>query len=225
VDASYKEIDAAFKSGWYVNLTVEDTGQGIPENIKNRIYEPFFTTKEKGKGTGLGLSLVYGVTKKHNGIILLKSAVKQGAKFEFYFPASDSIITEKKNSISVRAVKGVGTILVVDDEIDLLQTTESILTHLGYKIYGALNGKQAVQIYIQKVNEIDLVLLDYLMPEMDGKIIFQKLKEINPDVKVLICTGYAEQEGLQEVLEKGALGVIPKPYSIETIARKIKKFI
>lgn len=219
---TYRKYDPAFTPGWYVCLIVEDTGQGIPPEIREKIFEPFFTTKKEGEGTGLGLSMVYGVTKKHKGIILLNSVVGQGTKFKLYFPASDTPVKKEKLRKSFKPVKGAGTILVVDDEKTLGQTTESILVHLGYQVFYANSGKEAIKIYKKHSSDIDLILLDYVMPEMNGRETFIRLKEFNPQVQVLICSGYAEQDGLQEILENGVLGVLPKPYSIETISKKLE---
>ena len=224
-DASYKSWDNSFQEGEYVMFSVKDTGTGIPPEIRDKIFDPFFTTKKRGKGTGLGLSMVYGITKSHNGIILVKSEEGKGTEFQLFFPASTkrvpSVVMEEA---AVPNQKG-GTILAIDDERDLRVILESILKYLGYRVYLAENGKQGLDLYRKHYEEIDLVLLDYILPDIDGLEIFQQLKEINPEVKVLICSGYSEQEGLQELLRNGVKGVLPKPFTIETIAKKIQEII
>ena len=133
VDESQIQKIPEFNPGWYVCLIVEDSGHGISEEIKDKIFNPFFTTKNKDKGTGLGLSMVREVAKNHKGIILLHSEVDKGTTFKLYFPASETPVKQEAPKIAVSAVKGCGTILAIDDEVDLLQTTEAILSHLGYK--------------------------------------------------------------------------------------------
>ncbi len=224
-DASYKSWDTSFQEGEYVMFSVKDTGTGIPPEIRDKIFDPFFTTKKRGKGTGLGLSMVYGITKSHNGIILVKSEEGKGTEFQLFFPASTKRgFSGTTDEVAVPKSQG-GTILAIDDEKDLRVILESILKYLGYRVYLAENGKQGLDLYRKHHEEIDLVLLDYILPDIDGLEIFQRLKEINPEVKVLICSGYSEQEGLQELIRSGVKGVLPKPFTIETIAKKIQEII
>ncbi len=226
VDESYKHLDRDFKAGWYVQLSVQDTGKGIPPEIRNKIFDPFFTTKEVGKGTGLGLSTVYGITKSHRGVILVNSEVNKGTTFELFFPASKKsvqAVAPIKNSENPQ--KGSGTILVIDDEEELREVYQYILKHLGYKAYVAASGKEGIKIYKSKHQEIDLVLLDYIMPEMNGNETFRELKKINPKIRAIVCSGYSEQKGLQELLQKGIEGILTKPFTLQTISKKIKEVL
>jgi PAS domain S-box-containing protein len=224
-DASYKSWDASFEEGDYVMFSVKDTGIGIPAEIRDKIFDPFFTTKKRGKGTGLGLSMVYGITKSHNGIILVKSEPGQGTEFQLFFPAS------QKSSVSHTSAEATfpsptgGTILAIDDERDLRVILDSILKYLGYNVILAKDGQEGIELFRKHQDKIDLVLLDYILPDSDGREIFHKLQQIKPGVNVLVCSGYSEREGIQELLREGVKGVLPKPFTIESISRKLKEVI
>lgn len=223
VDESYRQWDAAFKPGPYVHLTVQDNGPGISPEIRDKIFDPFFTTKERSKGTGLGLSMVYGITKSHHGIIRLKSDTGQGTTFELFFPASQKEAVTDTIKTAVKVPPGKRTILAVDDEDELRVILAAILKHLGYQAILAKNGKEAVEIYRKNKDKIDLVLLDYIMPEMDGRETFRKLKKLNKKVKVIVSTGYSEKEGIQELIREGLHGVLAKPFTIESISQKLEE--
>ncbi len=204
----------------YVAITVRDTGSGIKEDIKDRVFEPFFSTKEKGKGTGMGLAMAYGVIKSHGGYITVDSEVGKGAAFTVYLPATDKqMIDEKKDFHGIK--RGKGTILLVDDEEIVRNVGRGILEHAGFSIIEASDGRNAVDIYSRKKDEIDGVILDIIMPKMGGKETLEGLKQINPNVKVLVASGYSLQGTAREMIDAGAKDFIQKPFNYNDIVDKV----
>jgi len=205
--------------GNYVKVSVTDTGTGISSKVIERIFEPFFTTKEVGKGTGLGLASAYGIIKNHNGIIRVYSEDGNGTTFNIYLPASDdkAVIDVKVNR---KLMKGQEKILLVDDEAATIQVEELMLKELGYKVLVAMSGHEAVKLY--KDNRVDLVALDMIMPEMNGKDTYEALKKINPAVKVLLVSGYSLNKQIEELMDQGCNGFIQKPFDIVQLSQKIR---
>ena len=216
---------ADLEPGHYVELSVADTGCGMdPENIA-RAFESFFTTKDQGKGTGLGLSMVYGTVKSHGGTVKLDSELRQGTTVTILFPALDSdsdVATpeaEKQKAMTI----GQGTILVVDDEELVRTTTARLLEKMGYKVLQAVDGEDAVRAYKEKSDEITLVLLDMAMPVMDGADTFHELKGIDPEVRVLIFSGYSAGATTNGLMDEGAVGFIQKPFLPDKLADAVAK--
>jgi PAS domain S-box-containing protein len=209
------------KPGKYVLLTVTDTGTGMDKETQARIFDPFFTTKEMGgnRGTGLGLASVYGIVKAHAGYIDVESEKGKGTTFSIYLPA-----TEKKVEKSVEAagqiIEGSGTILLVDDEELVLEVGSEVLKKLGYTVLEAKGGKEALKIYREN-NTIDLVILDMIMPQMGGGETYDKMKDINPDVKVVLSSGYGIDGQANEILARGCDGFIQKPLHTKELSEKI----
>jgi two-component system cell cycle sensor histidine kinase/response regulator CckA len=212
------------KPGRYVRVAVTDTGIGMDEQTKERIFEPFFTTKEMGRGTGLGLASVYGIINSHNGIIEVQSEKGHGATFTIYLPASDKEVVKEK-PVTTDIVKGGGTILLVDDEDVIVDVGSEMLEVLGYKVSVAKSGWKAIEIYKEKRNEIDMVILDMIMPEMDGRETFDILKSIDPSVKVILSSGYSVDARTTSMMEQGCYGFIQKPYSMNTLSQKVKEVL
>ncbi len=210
--------------GNYVKVSVTDTGVGIDPDIIERIFEPFFTTKDVGKGTGLGLASAYGIIKNHNGIIRVYSEKDHGTTFNIYLPASDF---EKVQQIdtSTEMVKGNEAILLVDDEKSTIQVEKLMLRELGYQVVPALSGKEAIELYKEKMVDLDLVALDMIMPEMNGKDTYDALKKINPEVKVLLVSGYSLNRQIEELMEKGCNGFIQKPFDIRQLSLKLREVL
>lgn len=206
------------KPGQYILLTVSDNGTGMTKEISDRVFEPFFTTKDKSKGTGLGLATVYGIVKNHNGYIFCDSEPGKGTRFSIFLPAVETGVVKEPEKIKTTA--GVETILVVDDEPSVLNISETMLKELGYRVLSANDGDEAITIYKKKKDRIDLVLLDIVMPKKDGKEVFYDLKEIDPDVKVLLFSGYTK-EGATEILDAGAIGFMKKPFTIGQLSETI----
>ena len=212
------------KPGRYVKLSVTDTGVGMDEKIQKRIFEPFFTTKEMGRGTGLGLAMVYGIIKNHGGFIEVNSKKGQGTTFDVYLPASDVEIMEEKR-LEEALVRGSENILIVDDEDLIIDVGEKILARMGYRVLVARSGREAIEIYRRKKNDIEMVILDMIMPDMSGGETYDKLREINPDIKVLLSSGYSLRGQANDILARGCKGFIQKPFDMRKLSRKLREVL
>ncbi|PXF57303.1 MAG: hypothetical protein C4B58_10410 [Deltaproteobacteria bacterium] len=223
LDANYVKA-FHIEPGYYVKISVTDNGIGMDEATCRRIFEPFFTTKEVGKGTGLGLASAYGIIKNHKGIIHIDSEKEKGTTFSIYLPASDKKLTEEK-LLPCELLKGTETILFVDDEDMISEFAETILKELGYKVLWAGNGKEALEVYSNNKDKINIVLLDMIMPEMGGDKAYDKLKEINPDIKVLLSSGYSVEGDAAKILERGCDGFIQKPFNMKQLSKSIREIL
>ncbi len=212
------------KPGNYVLLRVTDTGTGMDEKTMERIFDPFFTTKEMGRGTGLGLASAYGIVKSHGGYIDVDSIQGQGATFSIYLPASKRGV-QKSVKIAERLIKGTGTVLLVDDEEIILEVGRELLEAIGYRVVTAKDGKEAVELYEKNRDEIDIVFLDIVMPNMGGGEAYDRMKEINPDVKVLLLSGYSINGGAREILKRGCDGFIQKPFDMKGLSQSIRNIL
>jgi CheY-like chemotaxis protein len=209
------------KPGDYVLLTVTDTGIGMDPKTLDRIFEPFFTTKELGRGTGLGLASVYGIVKGHGGYVDVESEEGRGTTFKIYLLASNREV--QKTIIGPdHIIKGTGTILLVDDEGMVLEVGERFLKVMGYQVLTAREGREAIEVYKKHRDTIDLVLLDIIMPNMKGGEVFDWLKEINPEVKVLLSSGYSIDGEASQILERGCSGFIQKPFDMNQLSQSIR---
>jgi signal transduction histidine kinase/ActR/RegA family two-component response regulator len=209
------------KSGDYILLKVRDTGTGMDQKVMDRIFEPFFTTKELGRGSGLGLASVYGIIKGHGGYIDVESKKGQGTIFSIYLPASEKSI-QKTSKIPQRILKGNENILLVDDEDLVINVGAQLLEKLGYTVLQAHGGREAVKIFTDANHSIDMVILDMVMPDMGGSEVFDRIKGIDPNVKVLLSSGYSIDGEAAEILKRGCEGFIQKPFSMEDLSRKIR---
>jgi len=210
--------------GNYVKISVTDTGIGIADEIIERIFEPFFTTKDVGKGTGLGLASAYGIIKNHNGIIRVYSEQNHGTTFNIYLPASD-VAEIQHLEVNTELMKGKETILLVDDEKRTIQVEKLMLEKLGYTVFPAKSGKKAVELYKENAVDLDLVVLDMIMPEMNGKDTYDVLKKINPEVKVLLVSGYSRNKQIEELMDLGCNGFIHKPFDIVQLSKKLREVL
>jgi PAS domain S-box-containing protein len=204
--------------GNYIKLSVSDTGQGIEPHIMEKIFDPFFTTKEPGKGTGLGLSTIYGIVKNLNGDIKVFSNVDFGTRFEIYLPASHRIISKEDTTMLVSPTVEAKHIFVVDDEEMIRDMTRDMLIYLGYEVTLAKDGIEALEIFEKQPYGFDLVLLDLIMPKMNGVTCFEKIKLINPEIPVVITSGVGEANKKDSMLEMGATDYLEKPYTIKKLA-------
>jgi len=211
----------AIKPGKYAKISITDTGIGMDEKTKERIFEPFFTTKEMGRGTGLGLASVYGIIKNHQGIIDVISEKGKGSTFTIYLPASGKLASKEQHP-SGEIVHGKETVLIVDDEETILRVSSELLTMLGYKVLAVKSGKEALDIYRKKRNEIDFVILDMIMPDMGGEETFQLLKAIKPGIRVILSSGYSIDGQAKKILDQGCKAFLQKPFNIEELSRKIR---
>lgn len=210
--------------GKYVKISVTDTGVGMDEDTQQRIFDPFFTTKEKGRGSGLGLASVYGIVKSHKGFINVYSEPGEGTTFNIYLPASEAQLTTEKKP-PPQLLKGSGTILLVDDEEMIISVGSRMLKRLGYHVITARGGIPAIKTYRKHEQEIDLVLLDMIMPDLSGAETFEVLKKINPGVKVLLSSGYSINGQAAEILERGCKGFIQKPFNMKSLSQKLRKIL
>ncbi len=222
-DIKGKQYDA--KPGNYVLLTVTDTGTGMDEETKARIFDPFFTTKEMGRGTGLGMASTYGIVKGHAGYIEVESEKGKGTTFSIYLPA-----TERKAGRTVefadQIVKGTGTVLLIDDEKVVLDVGARLLEKLGYGVLQTNSGREALEVYKKNKDKIDIIVLDMVMPDIGGGEAYDKMKEINPNVKVLLSSGYSiEDAGAKEILSRGCDGFIQKPFNMERLSQSIQQIL
>ncbi len=211
--------------GRYVKVTVTDTGAGMDEQTKDRIFDPFFTTKGMGRGTGLGLATVYGIMRGHGGMITVESEPGQGSSFILYIPASEKDPAGERMDSAAGPVQGTEAILLVDDEPMVLEVSRELLASLGHRVYAAGSGQEAVAVYMEKRGEIDLVVLDMVMPGISGGETFDRLREINPEVKVLLASGYSINGQAQEILGRGCDGFIQKPFRLEELSRRVREVL
>ena len=211
--------------GRYVKISVSDTGVGIDKETRERIFEPFFTTKEMGRGTGLGLASVYGIIKSHGGYINVYSEQEKGTVFTIYLPASQKEVSIEKEAAPAAIIKGSGTVLLIDDEKMILDVGIELLEELGYTVQSAMSGQEAIDIFKEDRNKIDLVIMDMIMPEMGGGETFDRLKEIDPDVKVLLSSGYSINGQATKILRRGCDGFIQKPFNMNQLAEKVQKIL
>jgi PAS domain S-box-containing protein len=210
--------------GRYVRTSISDTGVGMDERTKERIFEPFFTTKELGRGTGLGLAMVYGIIKSHNGFIDVISEPGKGTTFAIYFHASEKDVV-KKESVTPEMMRGTGTVIIVDDEPDVLAVSKEILESLGYSVYTVKNGEEAITLYKQKKDKIDLIVLDMIMPGLSGSETFDRIREVSPSAKIILSSGYSLNSQAQQIMDKGCQGFIQKPFDIAQISLMIREVL
>ncbi|MEE9910311.1 MAG: PAS domain S-box protein [Deltaproteobacteria bacterium] len=212
------------RTGDYVLFTIEDTGIGMDKKTMDRIFEPFFTTKPVNKGTGLGLASVYGIIKSHGGAIDVAAQSGVGSKFFIYLPASD-----KKISLTIvpskKTLHGKGTVLIIDDEKPVLEVASEMLKSIGYETMKADNGREGLEIYRQNKDRIDLVIIDMIMPDMNGGHVFDRLRDENARVTVLLASGYSIDGRATEILNRGCNGFIQKPFGLEELSEKISSIL
>ena len=212
------------KPGNYVMVSVTDTGMGIDERTKERIFEPFFTTREMGRGRGLGLASAYGIIRGHQGIINIYSEEGQGTTFNLFLPATDKAAV--KETVPPKGLlEGSETILFVDDEDVIIDVNREILESLGYKVVAAKSGQEAIEAYRKLRGKIGLIILDMIMPGMDGEATYDSLRKINDDVRVILSSGYSKNEQAKAILEKGCQAFIQKPFSISDLSMTIRQVL
>ncbi|MGD9401155.1 MAG: response regulator [bacterium] len=212
------------RPGRFAVLTVEDTGTGIkPENME-RIFEPFFTTKGKGRGTGMGLAMIYGTVRNHGGFIRVDSAPGKGATFRVYLPLeSDAVRDEEPPPAAPAPDSGTGRILVVDDEETVRDVARSMLEICGYEVVTVSNGLEAVDYYRDHGGRIDLVVIDMVMPEMNGRECFRALREMDPNIRAVLSTGYGADGEAKEIVQEGMAGLVLKPFSKGALAATVQE--
>jgi signal transduction histidine kinase len=210
------------QAGSYVLLSVTDTGIGMDSETVEHIFEPFFTTKEIGKGTGLGLATVYGIVKQHGGYIFANSEPGKGTSFRVYLPADSGVHEPCETACDNKPLKGTETILLAEDHDGLRDTAQETLQALGYRILVASNGKEAFELFKTNSDQIDLIIMDVVMPALNGPEAYLQMSALRPGVRVIFTTGYApEGTSLVSMVEKGAT-ILKKPYSLTSLSQMIR---
>ena len=217
-----KPFDAA--PGRYVKVSVTDTGTGMDAATRERIFDPFFSTKNVGQGSGLGLASVYGIIKNHGGFINVYSERGEGTTFNIYLPASEREAEGESQGPKRHEIQyGQGTVLFVDDEEMIIEVGQAMLKNLGYRVYIARSGQGAIDLYEKQRGEIDLVILDMIMPDMGGGETYDRLKKIDGGVKVILSSGYSIKGQAKEIMDRGCSGFIQKPFAMEALSRKVRE--
>lgn len=231
VETRTRELDAAYcdpnpfklTPGKYLEIDIRDTGCGIPSNLIDHIFEPFFTTKEQGKGTGLGLTTAYATVKRHGGEITVSSEINVGTCFQIHLPLSQMKTVHEPTEVVSH--KGEGLVLIVDDEEIMRSTLQAYIEEYGYEVILAKDGEEAIERYEKYLNEIVFVICDMIMPRLSGPDCFRALKKINPEVRVILASGFAHEEDVNQVQKEGVAAFIHKPYRNKELVKAIKKAI
>jgi two-component system cell cycle sensor histidine kinase/response regulator CckA len=230
LETSIADLDEAvcaphqLEPGRYVKIAVTDTGIGMDEATRQQIFDPFFTTKEKRHGIGLGLASAYGIIKNHGGMIAVSSKVGHGSTFNIFLPVSENA-PQGKIPVQKKPIRGSETVLLVDDEVKIIEVARPMLEYLGYQVISAQSGEQAVDVFRRKADEIDLVILDLIMPGMDGGKVFDRILEIKPAMRVILTSGYAVSGPAEEIMQRGCSGFIQKPYNISELSQIVRKIL
>lgn len=211
--------------GSYIRISVADNGPGMDESVQRRVFEPFYTTKPRGQGTGLGLASAYNIVKNHGGLISLYSEKGQGSTFNIYLPASKEEPAAAETPPAAGVVEGRGTILLVDDEEMILEVGQEMLQSLGYDVIPGKSGDEAVQCVSQNPDGVDLVVLDFVMPGMNGSEVLDQLKALKPDIKILLASGYNFNGRADALMQRGCSGFIQKPFNLAELSRKLHEIL
>ena len=212
------------KPGRYAHLSITDTGIGMDQKTLQHIYDPFFTTKEKTRGTGLGLASAYGIIKNHAGIIHADSNVDNGTTFNLYLPISEKLVVEEGSS-EKNICNGSETILIVDDEDMIIDVGQALLKRMGYQVITAKSGEEALEVVHRIGAGIDLVILDMIMPGMDGGRTFDGIRETCPELPIMLASGYAINGQAQKIMNRGCNGFIQKPFSVSELSQKVRQIL
>jgi CheY-like chemotaxis protein len=214
------QIDPEIRPGPYVCLMIEDNGKGMDEESMKKVFDPFYSTKFHGRG--LSMAAAYGIVKNHHGTITIDSELDKGTKVCIYLPKCHipySTIPESKSD----SIHGTGTVLLIEDEESVLTVTRALLERAGYSILQAKTGREAVDIAQKYEGDIDSAILDIGLPDMSGEKVYTHLKEMRPDLKVIVCSGYSSEGVAKDILAAGAQGFIQKPFSLQTISAKLNE--
>jgi len=211
------------KLGHFVLLSVSDTGSGISEDVVEQIFEPFFTTKAVGEGSGLGLSMVYGLVQQHNGMINVSSGVGKGTTFDIYFPVTDDLTKDNAEDVKDSVLGGTEVILLAEDDEYVRKLCVKLLVDRGYKVIEAVNGRNAVNLFNENHNDIDLALLDVVMPELSGKEAYDSIIQIKPNLPVIFASGYLRNDINKEFSLNDRIVFIQKPYKMNELLKTVRK--
>lgn len=231
LDESYCRQYTYVQPGKYVQIKITDNGVGMNEEIKTRIFDPFFTTKEVGKGTGLGLSIAYGIIKQHEGYINVYSKLGAGTTFKILIPVTEKSVENEKESAQFQFFGGTETILVAEDEESLQDLAKDVLSRLGYKVLVARNGEEAIEIFDQNRDKIDLLLFDIVMPRIGGAEAYQRIKESGVKVPLILMTGYSADTVNNKFFAQNSptanfsQAVIQKPYNLTELGNTVREVL
>lgn len=224
IDANMETTDQAVR-GRYVKISVTDNGCGIEDAYIDKIFDPFFTTKDQGRGTGLGLASAYGIVRNHGGMISAESRLGRGTTFHIFLPASVKETSGSSHEMHTRPSGGSGSILLIDDEQIVATVTEKMLETLGYHVICATDGKAAIELFVEHHPTIDLVILDMIMPDMDGGEVFDRLRSIDENVRILLSSGYSLNGQAMEIMKRGCSGFIQKPFDLGQLSEKVRSVL
>ena len=210
--------------GNYVHLLVQDTGVGMSQSTIRRIFDPFFTTQQKGRGTWLGLASAYGIIKNHGGRISVDSEINRGTTFHIYLPVSEKSVPDEITP-NRTICTGSETILLVDDETMIIDVGRSLLEKLGYRVIDAKSGEEALDIVRHNGSKIDLIILDMIMPGMDGGKTFDRIHDLYPQIPVILSSGYTLSGQAEDIIDKGCNGFIQKPFTLSEFSNKVRQIL
>jgi CheY-like chemotaxis protein len=225
IDEKFIHMHQEGMIGKYAVITISDTGTGMDENTKENIFEPFFTTKEVGKGTGLGLAMVYGTIKQHNGFINVYSEPGKGTTFKIYLPLAESGVQHKEKDEVTSVSSGNETILLIEDDQAVRRSIKALLEEFGYKVIEAADGDQAITLFRKNKDFLQLVISDVIMPRQSGKEVYDELKKLRPDIKVLFISGYSADILTKKGIAGEGINFISKPINPEVFFRKIREVL
>jgi len=227
ITIGFEDTDARINlaPGKYVMLTVSDTGHGIEESLMDRIFEPYFTTKAQCEGTGMGLAMVHGIVKSMGGHIKVSSIPQKGSMFNVYLPEIDEETVEVEMPSTVTVRGGNEHILLIDDEEDIVEMLQKMLTYFGYQITTESNSEEALKLFCAYPNRFDLVVTDQTMPKITGIELTQKISEIRPDIPVILCSGFSELITEEKLKDIGVSEYIMKPIHCKELAGIIRKVL
>ena len=219
------EGDVPSEAERFVRISVTDTGAGMDPAVRERIFEPFFTTRAMGRGTGLGLATAYGIVRNHGGRIQVLSQEGKGSTFHVTLPASDKPVEAAMRTAKEIHSGGSETVLLVDDEEVVREVGEQLLKKLGYRVLTAGGGKEALAKFSEDPSQIDLVILDMIMPDLGGKEVFEQLRAKRADTRVLLSSGYSLDGQASEILHQGCDGFIQKPFDLKQLSSKVREIL
>ena len=205
-------------------MSVNDTGTGMNEATRRQVFDPFFTTKDKSRGAGLGLASAYGIIKNHGGLISVYSESGHGTTFNIYLQTSEQQ-AQQEMMTDIEMIKGSETILLVDDEDIIIDVGQAMLKKLGYRVIVSTSGLEAIENITSSGNKIDLVILDLIMPGMNGGKTFDRIREIQPKMPVILSSGYSISGRAKEIMRRGCNGFIQKPFNISELSQKVRNVL